>query len=228
MRFKQIQTERIMRYFIDAAAEMIETEGLDQVTIRKVAERAGYTSSTAYNYFKEFSHLLFFACMKYTKDYIKELPEYLSKGDNTIEKWLQSWVCFCNHSFKNPEIYAMIFLSNLGEDSEKLLIQYFSLYKKEWDFLSEELKPFVMEQSFQKRSAHYLKNAVEEGYMLNEDVYSLADMTFLIWKGMLSSIINNRIGDTKKEAIEKTLHYVKKITLATVLPEKRELIKFDT
>jgi AcrR family transcriptional regulator len=227
MKGKQIQTERVMRYFIDAAAEIIEKEGIEQVTIRKVADIAGYTSSTAYNYFKEFTHLLFFASMKFTKDYIKELPLFLEKGENTIEKWLQSWICFCQHSFESPQIFSMIFLSDLGENSDKLLEQYFSLYEKEWSFLSDEMKPFVLEHSFQKRSTNYLRQAVEEGFLHIDDVEPLADMTFLIWKGMLSSIINNRRYDSDKEALHKTILYVKKITIATVVQDKKNLIKFD-
>ena len=47
------------KYFVDATAEIIEEEGLENVTIRKVADKAGYNSATIYNYFSEISHLLF-------------------------------------------------------------------------------------------------------------------------------------------------------------------------
>ena len=48
-----IQEERIRKYFIDAAKELIRGEGLSVVTARNVAERAGYSYATLYNYFKD-------------------------------------------------------------------------------------------------------------------------------------------------------------------------------
>lgn len=41
------------KYFVDATAEIIEEEGVENVTIRKVADRAGYNSATIYNYFQK-------------------------------------------------------------------------------------------------------------------------------------------------------------------------------
>ncbi len=56
---KKIQTARMWRYFLDAASELMEEKGLNNIKIREIADRAGYTSSTAYNYFRDLSHLKF-------------------------------------------------------------------------------------------------------------------------------------------------------------------------
>ncbi len=48
-----------MTYFIDATNEIIENEGIESVTIRKVANLAGYNSATIYNYFENLDHLIF-------------------------------------------------------------------------------------------------------------------------------------------------------------------------
>ena len=48
---KTIQKRRMMGYFIEAASQIIEEEGMEGVTIRKVADIAGYNSATMYNYF---------------------------------------------------------------------------------------------------------------------------------------------------------------------------------
>lgn len=45
------QRVRMIKYFIDATIEIIEKEGYEGVTIRKVADIAGYNSATIYNYF---------------------------------------------------------------------------------------------------------------------------------------------------------------------------------
>lgn len=53
-----IKNQRVKSYFIEAAKEIILSEGVENVSVRKVADRAGYTFTTIYNYFKDLNELL--------------------------------------------------------------------------------------------------------------------------------------------------------------------------
>ena len=44
-----IKRKRIMIYFIEATQKLIRTEGMDSLSIRKIANTAGYNSATLYN-----------------------------------------------------------------------------------------------------------------------------------------------------------------------------------
>lgn len=70
---KEIQMQRMWQYFVDATVEIIEQKGIENVTIREIATKAGYNSATIYNYFREVSHLIFFAALKYLNKYIEGL-----------------------------------------------------------------------------------------------------------------------------------------------------------
>lgn len=225
-RRKDIQRERMWRYFLDAATEVIEKEGIENVTIRKIADKAGYTSSTAYNYFRDLSHLKFFAAMRFTKDYIEELPDYMGKGKNTVEKWLYSWECFCKHSFEQPQIYAVIFINDLGIVPEALLEHYYKIYKNDLIGLPEEIQSIVMEHGFSKRSALYIQDAVDEGFIEQKEIDFIADSTLMIWKGMMSTVLNQRRNYSKEEAIERTLYYVHESVMKVVVPGKNKEIDF--
>ena len=65
---KMIQKTRMVKYFVDATIDIIEKDGYESVTIRKVADIAGYNSETIYNYFDNLEHLLFFASMHYLRE----------------------------------------------------------------------------------------------------------------------------------------------------------------
>lgn len=47
-----IKKKRVMMYFIEATQELILKEGLENLSIKKIAEKAGYNSATIYNYFE--------------------------------------------------------------------------------------------------------------------------------------------------------------------------------
>ena len=55
---RSVKAQRVKSFFIDATKNIILSEGVQSVSIRKVAERAGYTFTTIYNYFKDLNELL--------------------------------------------------------------------------------------------------------------------------------------------------------------------------
>lgn len=215
------------KYFMEAAVETIEESGIEKVTIRKIADRAGFTSSTAYNYFKDLSHLKFFAAMRFTKSYTEELPYYLDKGENTIEKWLCAWACFCKHSFEQPKIYEVLFMDNVGGSAQDLLDHYYSMFEEDLIGLPEDVRSIVMEHSFLKRSVLFIQQAVEEGLLKEEKIEVVSDMTLMIWKGIMSTFINERRSLTKEEAVSLTLSYVKQTLSHAVPEEEKKRINWD-
>lgn len=55
---QNLKNQRVRSYFIEAAKNIIVKEGAENVSVRKVAEQAGYTFTTIYNYFKDLNELL--------------------------------------------------------------------------------------------------------------------------------------------------------------------------
>jgi AcrR family transcriptional regulator len=223
---KEIQKERMWRYFVEATVEVIEEQGIENVTIRKVADKAGYTSPTVYNYFQELSHLIFFSAMRFTKDYIEDLPKYMNQGTNTIEKWLYSWACFCKHSFEKPNIYAIIFINDLGSVPEDFLDHYYKTYKNDLVGLPEQIQSIILEHTLSKRSVLFLQQAINEELIDAKDVEFIAETTLLIWKGMMMTVLNNRRKYSTDEAIRQTMYYVYESVMKVIPPEKKNEINF--
>lgn len=70
---QSIKIQRVKSYFIRAAKNIIISEGVDNVSVRKVADLAGYTFTTIYNYFKDLNELLF----EVKNEMIQDLMEYM-------------------------------------------------------------------------------------------------------------------------------------------------------
>ncbi|SEQ46612.1 transcriptional regulator, TetR family [Virgibacillus subterraneus] len=223
---KEIQTARMWRFFLDATSELIEEKGLHHITIREIADRAGYTSSTVYNYFRDLSHLKFFAVMRDTDKYLKDLPNYMEKGNNTIEKWLYAWECFCKHSFQLPEVYSLLYIENLGTIPEELMQNYYQVYANELINLSEEVQSIITHHNIATRSSLYIQSAREEGFIHEEDIEYIADTTMLIWTGMLTNLLNLRRNVSKEEAAKQTMDYVYKSIMSTVVSKKRKEVNY--
>lgn len=205
---KIIKKRRMMSYFIEAAQEIIENDGIEHVTIRNVAKLAGYNSATLYNYFENLNHLIFFASMKYVKDYLVELPYYIKDCDNSLDKFIKIWECFCYRSFSTPKIYNAIFFGDFTASSDNSIKEYYSIFPEEMDKLPKSLKEMITTGNLYDRDKVILKDCVEEGYILDEDFEEINEMILLIYEGMISRLLSKKSEYSSVEAAKHTIKFI--------------------
>ncbi|QQE76466.1 TetR/AcrR family transcriptional regulator [Brevibacillus composti] len=200
------------KYFVEATAQIIREEGIENVTIRKIADIAGYNSATIYNYFSEISHLVFFASLKFMKQYTEEVAQVYKRNDLApMEKYLRAWELFCQHSFQNPSVFHAVFIADLGSHPEDLLKHYYSVYPSEIIGIPEEIKPVILEHNISKRGRVILEFLVKEGLMKEENVDAINELTIMIWQGMFTTFLNNRSTYDPEEATRKIMLYIREI-----------------
>lgn len=204
-----IKKIRTLKVFINAAAKIIEEEGIDKVTIRKVANIAGYNSATIYNYFDNCNQLVFFAATKFLRDYVKNLPDYLEQSGDIIEKFLLIWESFCKHSFEKPQIYYAIFTDDIGDKSENLISKYYQIFPEELGNPPDDLVPMLKETDFPKRCSIAIQPLVEKGYLTSEKAREVDERIRLIYHGMLSLYLNNRVPHSPQEASEQVMKHIR-------------------
>lgn len=210
---KLIQKKRMMSYFIEATNEIIENEGLDSLTIRKVADKAGYNSATLYNYFDNLKHLIFFSSIRHLSDYATDLPNYLEKSKNPIDSCLKVWECFSKHSYTNPTVYQLIFFGGFSSDTVNSSIRtYYEIFPEQINDEVKEYMPMLMEDNLYKRDYILLKKALKDNTTINEeDIKNINEMNILIYRGMLSNMVDNYLNLSIDDAVNKTLKYVKRV-----------------
>jgi hypothetical protein len=207
-----IRKKRILKGFIEAVKNIIEKDGIERVTIRKVAQMAGYNSATIYNYFDNCNQLIFFGAISFMDDYVKDIPRYLGGGSNTLEQFLLIWECFIRHSFINPWIYYAIFTEDIGGCSENLFKKYYQLFPDELGDIPQKYIPMLLESELSKRCSLHIQPCVEEGYFSPKKAEEVDEKIRLIYHGMLSLLVNNRLKYSADEAVSKSMMYIHQIT----------------
>lgn len=111
---KEIQAKRKRSYFVEATKSLIDEIGVEALTVKKIAVKAGYATGTLYNYFDSLSVLLFNCIL----DYFEELYNTLSQVNVMNEAYqkylLDLMMVYSDYFTDNPEIYYLIYLKNLG------------------------------------------------------------------------------------------------------------------
>lgn len=208
---KELQRRRKMAYFIDAAYQIIEQEGVENLTIRKVADLAGYNSATIYNYFTNLEHLISYAAIKYLKDYYLSLEEYIKNAQNARERFILIWEKFCIHSYERPEIYRIIFFS--GQSVYEIFTDYYTIFPADFGEHSFVTLPMLSEHNIFTRNKKSLEFLVEEGFLLEKDMDEVNEMIISLYRGILALIIERKSEEVLNidKEVKKTVDYIERI-----------------
>lgn len=166
--------KRIMIYFIEATQKLIQSEGVDGLSIRKIANEAGYNSATLYNYFQDLEHLTLFGSVPYLQDYVVALANSLTPGMSSIDQYRTIYKHFNDIAFRHPDIFHNMFFGRHSESlGEVLKIYFYELFPNQLDSLSEPVRRMMVYGSMKERDSVTMQAMVEEGYIAPHK----ADMT---------------------------------------------------
>lgn len=147
----KIQEQRMKRYFIDAAKEILRGEGISCLSVRNVSERAGYSYATMYNYFPDIKGLIF-ACIT---DFQDEIREFISEKRNStlspLNQIKNTCTFFIQYFVQLPGIFELFYLEkssdiNRSLDTNKSIKNFFFNLQEEDFILFAEENEFTHEQ----------------------------------------------------------------------------------
>lgn len=208
---KTIQKRRMMGYFIDAAKQIIDDAGIEAVSARDVADIAGYNCATLYNYFDDLDHLVFYASLRYLRNYVEDLENYLKDVRTPLERYMKIWECFCLHSFNMPKIYNSIFFNKYSNKLNRDIKEYYSIFPEELGNHEDDIKPMLLGQNIYERNLTILRPCIEKGFVKEESADFVNEMIILVYQGMLTRLLKEQVDYSPAEATQRTLFYMKQI-----------------
>jgi len=161
--------KRIMTYFIEATQKLIQSEGVDGLSIRKIANEAGYNSATLYNYFRDLEHLTLFGSACYLRDYVIALGRSLTPEMSGLERFRTIYRCFNDFAFRYPDIFHNMFFGRHSEIlGEVLHTYYYELFPEELSGLSDSMRRMMVSGNMRERDQVTMQAMVAEGTVAPE------------------------------------------------------------
>lgn len=137
MEKKEIQAERMQRYFLDSTKNIIKSEGIQALTVRSIADNAGYSFGTIYNYYKDVKDLTYQSAL----EFMNECKEYVFSSQNTghcDERIKFKAFKYVEYFVQYTGIYQLLFITgkndvgNFSDFSKSLLQMNFSIFESEF------------------------------------------------------------------------------------------------
>jgi AcrR family transcriptional regulator len=115
MKNKEIQEKRIREYFIESTKAILKSEGFKNISVRNIADKAGYSYATLYNYFKDVNTLIFH-CVKDFQDeckvFVNQKVENVPHGAERIKAITMAYMMYF---VEYPSIFDLFYLTKAGE-----------------------------------------------------------------------------------------------------------------
>lgn len=136
----EIQEQRMREYFIAATKAILKGEGLKAISARNIAEQAGYSYATLYNYFKDIKELIFECVQDFQEEcaiQVTQATEKLPHGPQRIRGIIKSHM---QYFIQYPGIFELFYLEKITAIGNKQgtseLIRTFlgRLCATEWDY----------------------------------------------------------------------------------------------
>ena len=103
--------EEFRREILDSAREIFISDGYDGFSMRKLAEKIGYSPTTIYLYFRNKDELLFAICEEFFTVFFDELNRIRSASHDPIETLRQALLFLMEFGLQNPNQYKVIFFT---------------------------------------------------------------------------------------------------------------------
>lgn len=158
---KEIQEQRMRGYFIQATKEILKGEGLRNISVRNIAERAGYSYATLYNYFKDVRDLIFECVIDFQEEcevFVKTEIENLPSG---IEKLKGISKAYVKYFIQYPGTFELFFLERTNDLANKQptlkMIASFldKLTSAEWEYCISEKIIELAEASAKRKTLNF-------------------------------------------------------------------------
>ena len=182
---KTLKRQRVMRYFIDAAREIANADGIGGINIRSVADKAGYNSASLYNYFENLDQLISFTCIDMMSEWLRDLAKISDKDGDALDQYLLGWRSFCLHAFAEPTAYSYVYASKGSEKSIEYFDDYVQAFPNTFENIPEILIEMFQAKTIEEQEEIMICPCVEAGFFSHETAKEIYELAHILSKGIM-------------------------------------------
>ena len=205
MKYTEEERCRIMITFIRVTRKIIDTEGIRQVSIRKIANLTGMNSATMYLYFPDSDVLITMASMGYLERYCRTLAADMAKMTAPEEVLRHTWDVFCRNAFEFPDIFYHIFFAQHSVSLTEIIDDYYGLFPEQLHNISGPILDMMQEGPLSERSWKVLWPVAKERGITEQDARVINDMLVSYSRFLLEERLGESEGMLKSTELSEKL-----------------------
>lgn len=176
---------------IQKTYDILRTEGIQNIKIRRIATEVGCTSTVIYKHFDDLDHLVTFASILYLKDYIEDFKAIVKSDTNILDMNLKLWECFSYYAFQDIPLFELLFWGKYKENLGEMVFEYYQMFRDEMEGFDGLSASIIFNNDLREREYIMLRRAASTGCISYEDIEILSHVVTSMFHGFLLEY-NNR------------------------------------
>ena len=209
MKYSEEERNTIIKNFLNSTREIIHSEGIDQVSIRKVAARAGLNSATMYLYFTDSDELITLACMGYLEDYCNTLICEVPQMKTVYDAYMRAWEVFSIYAFQNPQVFHRLFFYPHSKPLKETAARYFQIYPEMLEQSEGLVHDTLLAGTLSARNMKMLRVICDDFHMDAHYADVINDFTICYFKNLLEEMPADADEETVKAKTRQLLEALK-------------------
>lgn len=104
---------------LDAASELFVSDGYENVSMRRIADKIEYSPTTIYLYFTDKADLLEQVCRETFARLVQRLSKIMDQPGDPVERLKRGLIAYIEFGLENPHHYRATFMMVLPEDFDR-------------------------------------------------------------------------------------------------------------
>jgi AcrR family transcriptional regulator len=170
---REQQKEGLRRIILDEAGELFLEQGYEGFSMRRVAERIGYSATTIYRYYEDKDDLLFAVVNEGFSEFARQLTEAAENVSNPLKRLEALGQAYIKFGLNNPVYYQMMFMQRAD-----------LLFERR----KEQTQPMIESFDVLQRS---VRAAMDAGVMKRGDVETYSRVIWSVVHGVTALALAN-------------------------------------
>ena len=122
--------------YIERAYEIIEREGVEAVSIRRMAREFGCSSTSMYRYFTNVEELIYYANIIFLDEYLQRLKEQEGGWQDIWDRHFGIWEGYCRTAFDHPRAFNILFFSTTSKKLTNAIREFYEMFPERINIVS--------------------------------------------------------------------------------------------
>ena len=195
------------RKYIEAAANLIEEYGEENVSARKLAALLGTAPSAIYRHFKTLDELMVYASIRYRYDTYAAIDRIADDSSNAYEMYVNTEREFARFAFSHPHILDSMVFGACSRQMDNIMKCYQEIFPEAVDETRLYSAVLLNGEDFEIGNLRLLRMCCADGSLkINPDIIEWVNCIIVhTFKGFLKTALDNPDMD-EEHLISRYLH----------------------
>lgn len=207
--------------YIIKVSELIKRDGINNISIRKIAKELDCSSASLYRYFSSLDELIYYSELGELKTYIISLNRASLVWKNVWDKYVGVWYCYAMEAFRKPITYNLLFLIKKDIKLNEAIGEYYDMFPEDILKSSPVFQTMLRNPDFFGRDYEMCKLCINDKAIDKENAIILNRMVCLLYMGYLKNILDNGVEKVNiDEYVFKFINDIERIVKSLALDMK--------